>query len=87
MGKNSSKIDQDTAKNSKTKNFEKQQFLFKSCVFLNEISRKLLFFKISRFTVFAVSWSIFELFLPILPFWNSQSLIFKMAQSMFDLST
>ena len=50
--------------------------MFKSCVFLNEISRKLLFFKILRFTVFAVSWSIFGLFLPNLPFWNSQNVYF-----------
>ena len=53
--------------------------MLKSCVFLNENRQELLFFKILRFTVFAVSWLIFELFLPILPFWNSQSLAFKMA--------
>ena len=39
--------------------------------------QKLLFFKIVRFTFFAVSWSIFKLFRPILPFWNSQSLIYN----------
>ena len=44
----------------------------------NTISKqKLLFFKISRFTVFALSLSIFEQYRPILPFWNFQSLTFK----------
>ena len=38
---------------------------------------KALFFKILRFTFFAISWSIFELYGPILPFWNSQSLIYN----------
>ena len=64
MDKNSSKIDQDIAKTVKHKilknnSFRKEKHNFK---------QKLLFFKILRFTVFAVSWSIFELFLPILPF-------------------
>ena len=47
-------------------------FVKKNTIF----KQKLLFFKILRFTVFAVSWSIFELFSLILPFWNSQSVFF-----------
>ena len=43
--------------------------------------QKLLFFKILRFTFFAVSWSIFELYRSILPFWNTQSLIYNILLS------
>ena len=39
----------------------------------------MLFFKILRFTFFAVSWSIFGLYRPILPFWNYQSLIYNIS--------
>ena len=30
-----------------------------------------------RFTIFAISWSIFKLYRPILSFWNSQSLLYN----------
>ena len=46
-------------------------FVKKNTIF----KQKLLFFKILHLTVFAVSWSIFELFLPISPFRNYQSLL------------
>ena len=87
MGKNSSKIDQDTARTVKQRIFKNNSFRLKKNTTFEQKLQKLLFFKILRFTVFAVSWSIFVLFLPILPFWNSQRLIFKMAHSMLDLST
>ena len=75
MDKNSSKIDQDIAKTVKRKILKNNSFVKKNTTF----KQKLLFSKILRFTVFAVSWSIFELFLLILPFWNFKSLILKMA--------
>ena len=39
--------------------------------------QKLLFFKICIFTFFAVSRSIFKQYTPILPIWNSQSVIYN----------
>ena len=51
MGKNSSKIDQDTAKTVKRKILKNNSFVKKNTTF----KQKQLFFKILRFTVFAVS--------------------------------
>ena len=76
MGLYSPKIDQYIAKIVKRKILKILKY--DSFCQKNTISKqKLLFFKISHFTVFALSLSIFELYRPILPFWNSQSLIFK----------
>ena len=73
MGVYRQKINQDTVKNVKDQilkngNFHKEK---------HEFLQKLLFFKIKIFTFFTVSWLIFCLYTPILPFWNSQSLIIK----------
>ena len=74
MGPYSLKTDQDTTKNAKIQILKKWQFSLRKTQFFN---KKLLFSKIWIFVFFAVSWSIFGLYGPILPFWNSQSLIFK----------
>ena len=76
-----SKIDRDRAKNVKLQILENNSFCLKIMLFLT----KTVIFKILRFTFFAISWSIFELYRLILPFWNYQSLIIKMAHRMFKL--
>ena len=62
-----------------------QKFKFwKITVFVKNhlfLKRKLSFFKICAFTFFVVSWLIFELLKPTLPFWNSQSVINKLMYS------
>ena len=73
MGLYSPKIDRDRAKIVKFKILKNDSF----CKENNISKQKLLFFKILRFTIFALSRSIFELYRPILPFWNSQNLIIK----------
>ena len=69
----SSKIDQDKAKNVNRKILKNNSFCLKIVFFLT----KTVIFQNFTFNIFAVFWSIFELCRPILPFWNSQSLIIK----------
>ena len=71
MGSYSSKIDRDTAKKANIKILKYDNFCLKIVFFLT----KTVVFQ--NFTFFIVSWSIFEIYRPILPFWNSQSFIYN----------
>ena len=66
------KIDQDTRNNVKIRKLKNNSFCSKNIIF----EQKLLFFNFGIFTRFLVSWSIFGLYRPTLPFWNYQSVYF-----------
>ena len=74
MGLYNPKIDQETAKNVKIQIMKNNNFCLKTVFFLT----KNVIFQNFTFYIFAVFWSIFGLYRPILPFWNSQSLIIKL---------
>ena len=66
------KIDQDARNNVKIRKLKNNSFCSKNIIF----EQKLLFFNFGIFTRFLVSWSIFGLYRPTLPFWNYQSVYF-----------
>ena len=69
----SSKIDQDTRNIVKIRKLKNYSFCSKNIIF----EQKLLFFNFGIFTRSLVSWSIFGLYRPTLPFWNWQSMYFE----------
>ena len=76
MGLCSLKIDRDKPKNVKIQILKNNSFLLKNCVFLNENCH----FSKFHFLHFLLYLGQFldYVYRPILPFWNSQSLIIKL---------
>ena len=67
------KIDQDTRNIVKIRKLKNYSFCSKNIIF----EQKLSFFNFGIFTRSLVSWSIFGLYRPTLPFWNCQSVYFE----------